>query len=328
MFAFPTTKPARPTVFALAAMTAATAVGAFLGHMVVRVVAACVDDNAVPLPEDDGDYEDGDTEEEEHDDDYASEEDDKEQQDVDSSDSASEEEQSPENEVALPTLDAPEDIDEEQHDVETDRRDPDSTAIDVGATNESAEAGVVAESEDKDKEDGDINNDDMRASRYLCKTPDSDNEGSELDTVTDSSSASSYSDSDDDEGDEKEDFMDSDDELLVRDEKHESTTSSNSSSRDQDQDLDETHHETAVEEDRCATVATATAAELKNLREMALRAENRELSRRLRQVQSRVLKYTESPEYQLMRTANLARRAKLPANSKQRGFRCGVFGSL
>lgn len=265
MFAFPSTtsKLVNPAEFAFATTTVATAVCALLGSLVVHVVSACADVDAMTMPQDDGDYE---------------------------------------NKIALSMLVAHEEDDEEQYDVETKAVKSDTTIGEVSVI-KSTQAVVVAESECEDEEvDFENEDDDEMFTCHHCTTLDSDDEGSEFDTITDSSSASSYSDSD----------YDYDDDV---DEEQDPASSSSS-----DLEVDEKRHTPG--EDRDTTVATATAAtESKDLRAAALRAENRELSCRLRQVQSKALKYIDSPEYQLTRAANLARRAKLPVNPKLR-FKC------
>ncbi|GAB9477483.1 hypothetical protein Gpo141_00014562 [Globisporangium polare] len=169
---------------------------------------------------------------------------------------------------------------------------PESSGGEEGPAIERADAAeIAAESEsEEDSEEAAEHGVETPVSRHnFCATPTSEDDGSDIDTVTDSSSAYS-SESDEDE--------------------------SRSSS---DMDVDEN----AAEEDReivsaTTTAATTTAAELEDLQAAALRAKTRELSRRLREVQSKALKYTESPEYKLMRAESLVRRAKAKANAKPR----------
>lgn len=261
MLAFPSTtsKPVSPAEFAFATTTAATAVCALLGSLVVRVVSVCADIDAMTMLQDNGDYE---------------------------------------NEIALSMLVVHEEDDEEQYDVETEAAKSDTT-IDEDSATKSTQVDVVAESKGEGEEDDfetEDEDDDEMLTRHHCTTPNSDDEGSEFDTITNSSSASSCSEFDY--------YEDVDEELDPK------------SSSSSDLEVDESHHTPVAEEDRDTAVATAAATELKDLRAIALCAENRELSRRLRQVQSKALKYTDSPEYQLTRAANLARRAKLPVNPK------------
>lgn len=160
-------------------------------------------------------------------------------------------------------------------------------------TTKSADANVVSESEGAEKGSVlDEKQDCMTPSRHHCATPTSEDDGSEFDTVTDSSSCISYSGSD------------SDDE-------HDSTSSSELD------DVDELHHETATEDDH-DTATAAAARELEDLQASALSAENRELSRRLRHVQPKTLKCIDSLEYNLMRAESLTQRAKLESNANPR----------
>lgn len=153
----------------------------------------------------------------------------------------------------------------------------------------SADTGVISEREGE--EEGsmlDEEQDCVTPSGHHCATPTSEDDGFEFDTVTDSSSCISYSDSDSDE-------------------EYDSTSNSELD------DVDELHHEIATKDDH--DTATAAACELEDLQVSTLRSENRELSRRLRHVQPKAIKYIDSPEYSLMRAESLARRAKLEANA-------------